>query len=329
MSPAAALIECLDARGRVLSRERFVLDGERRTITIGRSVAADFHLDDEHVAPMHAEVKVSPEGRILLSDLGSLNGIVIGSANYRGARELPTDGTFQLGRTLIRVRTSYDPVAPERQHHHHAASLLAHPLWLAAVGAVLTLAQLAYSSWLSAPRDLAGSIASSLATAALLVAIWVGVWALLTRVIRGEWRWQSHLAISLLVAGLVMAIDGLLDFGWFALALPRWGMREEWLLIVAFAVALYLHLVNASTMAARRAAFAAVLLPALIGGAGAWYMQRSNDRDVNGIDGFERLYPPSVRLRRAQGVEDYFRGAAALRQAADRKRQAAQDDEPE
>src|SRR5262245_8102032 len=117
MSTERVVVEGLDGQGRVQWRERLMLNGSRRTFTIGRSIDADVTLDDPHAAALHASVEITQDGRVLASDLDSLNGLVISGKRYREARgvELP-DNTLQIGQTQLRVRTAHERLQPERPY---------------------------------------------------------------------------------------------------------------------------------------------------------------------------------------------------------------------
>lgn len=334
MSTETVLIEILGSHGHVQTRERITLPGDRRTFTIGRSVTADVTLDDAHAAALHASVEITPEGRILVSDLGSVNGIIIAGKRHRhsgatgDANNLQLeDGMLQIGRTRLRVRTAHESLAAEKPDQLRPASMLRDPAWIAGIGALVGGVQLAYASWLGAPRDLATLIVTTLISGMLAAGTWVAFWAFLSRVMQGEWRWLRHAAIFLGVAAVFVAINGVLDLAWFMFTLPQWSTRTAWTGAIAFACALYLHLMHASNLSARRAALVACIVPALSGGAGQWVQARYQMRDVNHISTSVRLYPPPLRLRAAGTVEDYFRGTAALRDAADRTRKAIRADD--
>jgi pSer/pThr/pTyr-binding forkhead associated (FHA) protein len=327
------LVDCLDNRGRVQFRERFALGDGRRTFVIGRSVNADVTVDDDHVAPLHASVEVTTDGRLLARDLGTLNGIIVAGKRHHavadGAGVSLDDGRLQVGRTHVRVRASSQPLAPERSDQPGRTSLLDNPARLAGLGALAVVAQSVYDAWLGAPRDLLGSTVTTLGVAVIVTAAWVAVWALLSRIMQDDWRWLRHAAIILCVSAVVVAVDGLLDLGWFAFSLPPSGARGRWLGAVALAAALTLHLIHASGLSARRAALIGCLVPALLGAAGQWMVWRSQSRDVNHIDANLRLYPPGLRLRPAGSVGDYFAGAGALRKAADAKLKSAPAEDAE
>lgn len=326
----AALIEVLDSHGRVQWRERIALGVDHRHITIGRALDADVTLDDPYAAALHARIEVTLEGKVLASDLDSANGIVISGKRHHGARgvEVP-DGLLQIGRTRLKVRTTYETLAPEKPDQLRPASVLRDPAWLAGIAAVAGTAQLIYSNWLGAPRDLTSVVVTTMISAIAVASAWVAFWALLSRVILGEWRWLRHAAIILGVAVVFYAINGLLDLSWFAFSLPHWANRAAWAGAIAFACALYLHLTNASNVTAKRAALIACIVPAISGGAGQWVQDRAQMRDVNYIGAGLRIYPPSLRLSGASTVDNYFDKTQSLRDAADKKRKASHLEEDE
>jgi hypothetical protein len=322
------LIEILDSHGRVQLRERIVLAGGERSFTIGRAVDAGVTLDDAHAAALHARVEITPEGKLLASDLDTVNGLVIAGKRHRGAKnvEVP-DGLLQIGRTRLRLRTAHEALAPEKPDILRPASILHDPAWLAGIGAVAGLAQLGYTTWLGVPRDLLSVLVTTLIAAASASCVWVAFWALLSRMLRGEWRWLRHAAIFLGVAAIFFALNGVLELGWFVFSLPQWSTRAAWVGAIALGCALYLHLIHASNITPRRAAIVACIVPALSGGAGQWVQDRQQMRDVNHISASLRIYPPALRLRAAGPVADYFQSAAALRDAADKKRKSTRADE--
>lgn len=327
---ASALIEALDGHGRVQWRERLPLDGGQRRFTIGRALDADVTLDDPYAAALHAEIEILPDGRVLAANLGSANGIVVAGKRRHAATAVEVaDGLLQVGRTKLRIRTSYDTLAPEKPDQLRPASMLRHPGWIAGAGAVVAAAQLVYTNWLGAPRDLTSVAVASLTSASLGVGALVAFWALLSRVLVGEWRWLRHAAILLGVGVVSFAVDGLLDLSWFAFSLQQWSALSAWAGGLAIACALYLHLTNASNISVRRAAFVACLVPALVGGAGYWVQARQQLHNVNYIGSDLRIYPPALRLTGAGTIDSLFSEASSLRAAADAKRDATRQDADE
>lgn len=329
MSAKTVLVEICSVHGRVLARERVTLARDAHAFTIGRSAHADVTVDDAYVAAIHASVEITPEGKVLVSDLGSVNGIVISGKRHHGARnlELANGDMLKIGHTRLRVRTAHETLAPEKPDQIEPASIVRNPAFIAVVGGLACVAQLAYSEWLAAPRDLAAEIVGALITAMLAASAWVAFWALLSRIVQWEWRWLRHAAILAGVVAVVIALDGLLQLGWFAFSLPQWNARPILIGAIGFGCALYLHLSHASNISPRSAALVACIVPALLGGTGYWVLERQQTRNVNNIGASLRIYPPAVRVRSAGSVEAFFRDAAGLRSGADAKRAAMPSDE--
>lgn len=326
-APACTVVvEVLDDRGRVRARERIVLDEERRRFTAGRSMDADIVLDDPYAAALHAQFELSADGRLRVTDLDSVNGLVLDGRRVHRARNLELrDGLVQAGRTTLRIRLPGEPLAPERPDHAGRAGRKVRGLALA--GAVFCTLFVFYQSWVDAPRDPLAAAAAALSGAVFFAAGWVAIWSLLSRVLQSEWRIQAHSAVFLcVVAGLLVA-DLAIDLAWFAFALPPWPLRNVLLAIVAGAVALYWHLGYAFSLRARTAAVWAIVLPALIGGSGAWVQARNQAHNVNLIGEREELFPYAFRLRAGESTEACFNAAALLREAADRRmREMPKDD---
>jgi hypothetical protein len=320
VSDETILIECLDGHGRVLSRQRFQLTDLSRKLTIGRSIHADVILDDPYAAGLHAAIEVTPEGRVLASDLGSVNGLVVGGDRRNGVRDLELrDDTLQVGRTRLRVRTAREAVDAERPDHLRPSDLPHRAGWVAVTAAAACALQTMYTTWLGAPHDLTAALVTALGLAAAVIAVWISFWGLMSRVMQGEWRWARHAAIILTIAAVYTALTGAIDLGWFAFALPSWNNRDAWLAAVALGCALFLHLTSASNLKPARAAPIAVFIPLLLVTGDQWLEVRSHTRNVNFIGESERIYPPTLRLRASDTVEGYFGNSGALKQAADAK----------
>jgi hypothetical protein len=315
------VVETLGSHGRVQVRDRVALTAEKRHVTIGRSAEADVILDDAYAAALHASVEVAPDGTILVSDLGSENGVGIAGRRHKGAQQLPVPGgLLQIGRTRLRVRSTSEALSPEKPDRAAIARDRGSPSWAAAAGALACAVYVAYAAWLEAPRDVAGTIVVAFIPALIAAGAWIAFWALLSRVMQGEWRWLWHGAILFSVVAVYVLSESVLEIAWFVYTLPRWESRDMLMAAVAFTVALYWHLTHASSVSRRRAAFIAVLLPASVTCATLWIQARIQDRDVNHIGVTETVYPPALRVRKGGDVRDFFERAALLKPTADSKR---------
>lgn len=324
------LVDVLDGHGRVTLRQRFAVGPGRRTITIGRGLTADVTLDDPHAAALHAGIEIGPDGGLLVTDLGSLNGVVIGGRRIAAARALALpDGQLQVGRTRLRLRSSREALAPEKIDAVQATSVLRDPLWLAGLGGAATVVQTIYGGWLGSPRDLAVTIVALLVAAAGVAAVWVAAWGLLTRILQGEWRLVRHAAIALGLGAALFAANGVLDLVWFVAALPGRINPGTLFTVLAAGAGLYLHLMTAAHLTRLRAGLVACLLPALVWGGSLWVTGRSSARDVNHIAESHRIYPPALRLRAAESPDAFFARTKALRPAALRQRSRLLANDPE
>lgn len=317
------VVEILDAHGRVRGRERLALAEEHPRFSIGRGVAATVSIDDPHAAALHAEVEITPAGGVLVSDLGSLNGIVLGERREHGVTGLAVaDGCFTIGRTRLRVRTAAETLAPELAEDGAASRELRNAPWLALGGALLSLLFVGHATWLGAPQDAAVAIATGLISALILSGVWIAAWGFVARVTLGEWRWLRHAAIFFSAFALLMVVDWALDLFWFALALPSWTPGEALVLLAFAAGVLYQHLRSASHISVRRAALVALLLPVAIGGSSLLAYAHHQGRDVNHVEAPPQLFPPSWRLRDGGTLDAYFADAGALKEEADQRRRA-------
>jgi hypothetical protein len=329
MSAERVVVEGLDGNGRAQWRERLALGAGRRTFTIGRSVDADVTLDDPHAAALHAFVEITEDGRLLASDLGSVNGLIVGGKRWCNAKGLQlADGTLQIGGTQLRVRTGREPLEPERPYRLQTSPLARAPGLIATLAALASALQLTYGVWLGAPHDFAVGIVSRLSVVAPLAAGWIGVWGLLSRVMQGEWRWLRHTAICLGVTAAFVAVTGILDLGTFVLGLPVSSSSYTWLGAAALAGALFLHLRHASPLPAGRAALVACGIPVVLAAGSLWVQQRYLVGNVNYIAARMRIYPPALRLYPAEKLDSYFDRAAGLRERASKRLADAIANEP-
>jgi DNA-binding NtrC family response regulator len=97
--------------------DTFPLTPGKRTI-IGRSADADVRIDEPAVSRTHAAIDVG--ATIVLSDLGSSNGIRVGGASLASGRSLPiTPGTtFEIGSAILVLRGTHRAAPPRRVWTH-------------------------------------------------------------------------------------------------------------------------------------------------------------------------------------------------------------------
>lgn len=321
MSAAGVLVETVDGHGHVRSRQRIQPDAASRFV-VGRGVDADLVLDDPHVAARHVEVEACTDGAVRVTDLGTINGVIVAGRRHHGVQSLDAPaGEFRIGRTLLRVRTPAQPIAPERPDRTVAYATRS-AAWVSVIAATLCALYVVYLNWLGAPRDLLSHSVAALLGAMSVAGVWIALWALLSRVLLGEWRWLAHAATAFGAAAAFIVLDNVLDLIWFGLGLPPWSLRDTLLAALVFTAALHQHLRQVVQRLRLRAAGVAVLVPVVLVGAGLWVKQRAQVRDVNHIDAGERIFPSALRLRPAAEAGTFFARLGALKPAADTARDA-------
>lgn len=305
----------------VLSRHRAVLSRHRctgRGVRIGRAYTNDVVLDDPYVAPEHAHIVRTEDGRLLLEDLGTENGIYAAYGRKRlTSLALADDGVFRLGQTLLRVRSAAHGVAPER-------ALGPRPQAFAIVAALFAAVFLgeALSLWLGDYEEpKAVTYVVPLLAGFVLIGGWTALWSIVSRVFSGTARFEQNLVIALAGAlgiELVTAVNALGAFG------LSWSMLQSYnpvaFLAVAAAVCFFhLRQINPTRSLVAGAALGALLV-AVAG------MVTVMERDVR--PGVTQLYvrnilPPVLRLKPVESESSFFGQVVRLRSKLDQDRQEA------
>ena len=79
----------LDSHQRPISRQRFSLSGDA-VIHIGRGLSCDVIVDDAFVAERHVALQLNSQGQLVLSDLGTINGVIVNGNRTHNARAVVT-----------------------------------------------------------------------------------------------------------------------------------------------------------------------------------------------------------------------------------------------
>ncbi len=328
MNGEKIVVDVLDSHGRVRWSAAVLLSASARRFTLGRAVTADVVLDDPYVAGLHATIEVAADGSLRASDLGSANGIMLGSHRHHDAQDLSLpEGRLQIGRTRLQLRTAHQVLAPERRDHGLHAGFGRSLPWVAVWGALAWALVIAYLAWLAAPRDTPTAIATGLMGAFAGAGAWIGVWALLSRVMQGVWRWSAHASIFFALAACAFVLDVALDLAWYSFALPAFQWRGPLLGAALLSLLLYLHVGNISTAHRRIATLIAASLPIIVVGTTTWVQLRNQARNPNYIVAPGPLFPPALRVAPSQSADRFFAAAAALRKTAEDNRKATPADE--
>ena len=326
------VIDVLAAYDRVRERHRIERPGEMASCTIGRGAAADIVLDDPHIAPVHVRVTVDAAGQVTVSDLGSLNGIELGGHRVHGVQDAPlTDGVIRIGRTRLRVRTAQETLPAEISDRTDSPQETRKRdfRWLA-VGFAVTLATLAFSVWTVTvqPRELATAMIIMLLGLLATGGVWIALWALVSRVAFGESRWLRHAAIFFCVVAALQLVSMLIDVASAASGVYLPPFAAMWIVGIAAAAALAIHLLNGSPMESRYAIAIGVLIPAIVLGAAQWTMSHSQNRSANYIPDRNEIVPPALALRGGEPLETFVADLRDLKAKADAKRTFVEKEDP-
>ena len=305
----------------VLSRHRGVQSRHRcegRGVRIGRAYTNDVILDDPFVAPEHVHIVRDADGRLLVEDLGSANGLFAAHGGRRVERlALDGEGLFRIGHTLLRVRRTDHAVAPERVFGRQAHA------WAASGAlAALVLAIGAASVWLDDFGEFrAVTYVLPLLGGAVFLLLWAALWAMAARIFAGQSRFERNLIIALLgalgleIVGFASKI-GAFGLSWSALADNAFA---GYFAVLAVASVAHLREINP----ARTLASACVVAVLLGGAISVVSLMRSEAHFGASAAYVETMLPPSLRLAPVANESSFFSSVEKLRAQVDQDRTTA------
>ncbi|MCC6071790.1 FHA domain-containing protein [Massilia sp. GCM10020059] len=309
---APYFIETLARNGDVLHRHQVA----GLPIRLGRGYDNDFILDDAHAAPAHAVIEGGADGRLLLRDLGTKNGVV-----YRGKRhgsiELTGDTVIRMGHTSLRVRGADFPVPPElvdRTMHGWEGALpgLAGMLLIGIV-ALLTV-------WLGDTRPFQLSrYLQALAYGVAAGLVWGGMWAFANRLFGRHARLGRHLFIfgcGLAALAVYKIVSSMAAYAWSLEWLVRYGMHVA---IALMAGMVYFHLGTVRPQRRRYFASSCALLALLGSGLTLVGNLQASGRVADQLY-MPLLLPPEMRASPDRSVDEFMAEAAAMKVRIDAER---------
>ena len=211
-------VEVLDRRGGVRSRIKV----ETLPFRIGRAYDCDLILDDPHVSPHHAVLESDAEGRLVLRDAGSRNGLhVEGSRDRVSAVPLSRDVTVVLGRTPLRLRSA-DFAVPEAvpivQRAPLAEWMFEH--WSAAVVIpAIWMGLLLFDHYRTSTNPFEPTQAfSDTAWSLLAYGVWIGGFSLCNRLLRHRTRFVAHSTVAFVGSCIYTVVQW--SFEWLRFLIP-------------------------------------------------------------------------------------------------------------
>ncbi|HJU67789.1 MAG TPA: FHA domain-containing protein [Gemmatimonadaceae bacterium] len=206
-------------------------------VTLGRGFANDLILDDPYVDARHARIALDETGAPQIEDLGSVNGLIANHTRLSGRVALRPGAEIRIGRTMLRIRDSDEPVSPALVDAipapARAAPVVPPAIQLRRRARVrATIARSARTTWARlltvgaaafaiALYSWAGSSERASANEALfaalgfvaIVAVWAGIWAVASRVSVQRFHFVAHMAVA-----AVVTLGGM-----------AWTVAVEWL----------------------------------------------------------------------------------------------------
>jgi len=277
-----AFVEVLGRHGEVLARHPV----SRWPVHVGRNYDGDVILDDPYVAPRHLRIDVGADGRYAVSDLQSVNGVMLlPSAQRVGETQVGPEDVLRIGQTQIRIRPASYAAQPERLLR--AAGVHRRPLGFA-ISATVLLALVLWSAWIAtANRDETIYLVYPAIAACVAVGLWIAVWALVGRIAGGRENFAAHgFAACASLAAIVIA-DTLSDYLSF-------GLDSGWLEYVGIAGAagifsymIYRHLRLNSRSSRKRLAVVSAIASLAVSGTLAG-LQVASDWPLGGKMRYDR-----------------------------------------
>ncbi|MGB9108908.1 MAG: FHA domain-containing protein [Telluria sp.] len=305
-------VETLARNGDVL--QRYAVDA--LPIRLGRGYGNDVILDDDYVAPSHARIEQDAEGRLVLRDLGSRNGL-----NHRGKRlqevVLQGDTVVRIGHTSIRVRAAGFPVAPEledRTLHRWEGALPG------AAGIVLVGAFSVFVRWLGDTE--AGEFVRYLEALAYGVGaalLWSCAWAFGNRLFGRHARLGRHLFVvgcGLVALALTALLASTIAYAFSFEAFTHYASHAATLLVAG---TVYFHLCTVKPQHRRRYQWIAAGLAGLGSGLILIFNLQRTGRLADELY-MAVLLPPEVRVSRDHGIDEFMREVDGMKEPLDRAR---------
>jgi hypothetical protein len=308
-------VETLARNGDVLLRHQL----DALPIRLGRGYDNDVIVEDDYAAPRHAVIEADDEGRLVMRDLGTKNGIV-----QRGRRQhsivLTGDTVVRMGHTSLRVRAADFPVAAElldRTMHGWEGALPG------VVGAFLVGAVALFSMWLSdtQPFQLVRYL-QALATGLGAALVWSGCWAFGNRLFGRHARLGRHLFIVGCGVAALTLYRLAISVGGYALSIEALTHYGSHVAIALAAGMVYFHLATIRPQRTRRFQLICLGL-ALLGSGLTLITNEQRDGRLSDELYMSVLLPPSMRATKDHGVDEFMARVQAMKPRLDAERARA------
>jgi hypothetical protein len=305
-------IETLARNGDVLHRHRV----DTLPIRLGRGYDNDFVVDDDYAAPCHALVEQDADGKLVMRDLGTRNGVV-----HKGRRHdrlvISGDTVVRMGHTSLRIRPADFPVPPElvdRTMHGWEGALPG------LAGIVLVGAVALFTRWLSDTQTFEYiRYLQALAYFIGAALLWAGIWAFANRLFGRHARLGRHLFI--VGCGLVAQVAyqmAATTLG-YALSMEAFTRYASHVGIALVAGMVYFHLCTIRPRNRRRYRWICVALALMGSGLTLIGNQQRSGRLADELY-MSALLPPEMRASPDHSVDDFMSKVGEMKKRLDAER---------
>jgi len=305
-------VETLARNGEVLQRQRVAT----LPIRMGRAYDNDVIVDDDYAAPHHALVDATLDGKLLLRDLGTRNGIV---HKGRCVKELHLDGdtVVRMGHTTLRIRSAAHPVPPEltdRTMHGWEGVLPG------AAGVLLTALTALLAAWLLDRNNIELQRYVQWPAAAVGAGLlWSGLWAFGNRLFGRRARLGRHYFIFGLALAALLGVR-------LAASVVAYAWSLEWVTayashaaVVTVAVMIYFHLATVTPQLRRRLRIVCAVLGLVASILIVAGNQQQHGRMADELY-MSLLLPPELRASPDAPVAVYINQVGAMKKEIDAER---------
>jgi hypothetical protein len=259
-------VEVLDRKNSIRERTRI----DSFPATIGRSYTNAAILDDRLVDSEHLRLSLNSEDRILVEDMGSVNGTFLAKSRERIQQLSISAGgeaILRIGQTILRLRGddfAVGPVSSLPQARLGKASTYLETKWIAFL---IFFACLGINILMEAQKLTGKSIwaelLGTLLAMVILFPIWAGFWSFLGRVLTHSFRFPTHLAIAGLATVISLLISAGAEYAEFIFTAPALsGIIEIAGYAVLLALLLYAHISVVSELSAWKRLLPSALISA-------------------------------------------------------------------
>jgi hypothetical protein len=237
----------------------------------------------------------------------------VGDGEGEKAYLVSSDEPYRLGKSLIRVRSSLWDLAPERV-------VSKREIWpFALLGFLYVLGQILWRTWLTDTSEKTPEYLYSLSGVAAVLCLWSAMYALFGRLVSGEQRFTSHLAIASFGFLVLDALDGLMNVLAFSMSW-LWPLRMSYtfsIVVIACVVSFHLRLADPKHWKTLRIGVMTVAgLAIFIPVAQLWV----SDRKLTQIQTVDLVDYSALRIAKAVAVSDFAQKTSSLKDKVDEAR---------